>query len=105
MVFTTMIPTVRNDGSRISRTERDDILRGLWQAFGGCTVENCIGHWISPDTGRHFEERNLKVTVACDADRIDEARQAVLAIGRRLDQEAMYFEVHGFDGVRFLKVG
>lgn len=103
MVFTTLIPTHRNDGSAVSDAEMRDILGGLWRQFGGATIEGIVeGHWI--DAGKHYQDRSLKVSVACEANQLQEAEAAVLAIGRRLGQLAMYFEVRYFDGVRFLKV-
>ncbi len=105
MNFITLIPTRRNDGSEVPESERQDILSGLWRRFGGVTIEGIVqGHWIDSQDDRHYQDESLKVTVACDADRYDEARKAVLEIGRRLDQRAMYFEVRYFDGVRFLTV-
>jgi len=106
MIFITLIPTRRNDGSPVGKAERDAILRDLWTRFGGATIEGVVeGHWIDASDGRHYQDECLKVLVACDAERLAEAEKTVREIGRRLDQVAMYFEVKYFDGVRFLQTG
>jgi hypothetical protein len=35
---------------------------------------------------------------------LSEAIRAILRIGRRLDQRAMYFEVSSYDGVQILRL-
>lgn len=103
MIFITLIPTRRNDGSPVGKAEQDAILRSLWERFGGATIEGIVkGHWI--DDGQHYEDECLKVLVETEASRLPEAEEAVLEIGRQLGQLSMYFEVKYFDGVRFLRV-
>lgn len=38
-----------------------------------------------------------------DRERLSEITAAIKAIGRQLDQKAMYMEVQYFDGVQFLR--
>lgn len=105
MVFITLIPTRRNDGSPVGHDEQQEILRGLWTRFGGLTIEGSVaGHWIDDRDGRHYQDECLRVSVACEPDRLAEAEAEVRAIGERLGQQAMYFEVRYFDGVRFLRM-
>lgn len=105
MVFITMIPTRRNDGTPVGETELAEIVRSIWERFSGASVEAGItGHWIDPTDGKHYQDENLKVTVACDDDRLPDAESIVREIGRRLDQKSMFFEVRYFDGIRFLEV-
>lgn len=102
MKFVTLIPLRLNDGTPVDQGELDAIQRDLWQRFGGLTIEGVVeGHWI--DGGRHYQDENLKVSVVCESERIVEAIEAVRAIGRRLGQVAMYFEVTD-SGVAFLRV-
>lgn len=104
MKFTTLIPVRRNDGTAVSRAEQRQIIADLFTTFGGVTIDGPIaGHWIDDRDGRHYQDDSLRVTVVCDNDRLREAEDAVLAIGRQLGQEAMYFEVQYFDGVRILR--
>jgi hypothetical protein len=104
MIFTTLIPTRFNDGSSVPPATLEDVKRGLWVKFGGVTIEGLVqGHWIDTADGRHYQDESIKVTVACDAERLAEAEAEVRDIGRRLKQIAMYFEVRYFDGVRFLQ--
>ena len=75
MKFKTLIPTSLNDGSPVDASEIQDILSGLWQQFGGLSVENVVqGHWV--DDGQHYQDDSLPVTVATDSDRLEEAKQA-----------------------------
>jgi hypothetical protein len=99
--FTTFVPTHLNDGTPV------EDLRSITQrfaiVFGGCTIEGpAEGHWIDAADGEHFVDEVLKVTVVCDDARLDEAREFVIDLGRRLGQRAMYFEVGPSDGVEFL---
>lgn len=106
MKFTTFIPTRRNDGSLISQTEHQEILRDISKRFGGVTIEGTVdGHWVDENDGEYHRDENLKVTVACQSERLYEAEQLIRDIGRRLNQKTMYFEVREYDGVRFLRIG
>lgn len=97
MVFTTLIPTRLNDGQPVPQATIDAIVKRLWKRFGGCTIDGLVtGHWIDPATRKHVRDVSLKVTIACDSGRIKEAMTAVIAIGRRLQQCEMYFEVRDF---------
>ena len=105
MKFTALIPTRRNDGSVVDAMELQHIVEGLWRQFGGATIEGYVeGHWIDEQDARHYQDTGLKISVVCDASRLHEAEQAVIEIGKRLGQIAMYFEVQNFDGVRFLRI-
>ncbi|HQU44454.1 MAG TPA: hypothetical protein PK867_16660 [Pirellulales bacterium] len=105
MKFTTIIPTYRNDESPVVDAELDEILLALATQFGGATNEGrTIGHWIDPVDGRHYRDEGLLISVVCENERLAEAQAAVLEIGKRLGQKAMYFEVRDFDGVRFLRL-
>lgn len=90
MTFTTFIPTKRNDGSPISKTERDDILDGTWRRFGGYTLGAVQdGAWLDPKSGKVLFDKSRPLVVTCDRSQLNEAREWVLEIGRRLDQKAM----------------
>lgn len=104
MKFITLVPTERNDGSPVSQKEMQGILHEFPKQFGGATIEGPLeGHWIS-DSGTHYRDSVMRVTVICDSGLLEQARQLVTQIGRQLDQEVMYFEVIKDDGVEFLKI-
>jgi hypothetical protein len=106
MKWTTLIPLKRNDGRRVSRRELREIQTSIWSRFGGASFEGPVdGHWIDHADGRHYQDDSLRVCVVCENERLAEAEALVRDIGRRLGQEAMYFEVQYFDGVRFLETG
>jgi len=54
--------------------------------------------------GNVYVDESLKVCVACDNHLLEEARQFVTEIGRRLGQKAMFFEVQYYDGVQILEI-
>ena len=105
MKFTTLIPLFRNDGSRVSKREMNAILKELRSRFGALTQEGpVIGHWVDTTDGRVYVDESLKVWIACDNRRLEEARQIVTEIGRQLGQKAMFFEVQYYDGVQILEI-
>jgi hypothetical protein len=105
VIFITLVPTRRNDGSAVRKRELDAVLDLFWQRFGGATIERGIeGHWVDMANGRHYHEQSVRVTVNCPAERLAEAEALVLEIGRQLGQKAMYFDVRYYDGVRILRV-
>jgi hypothetical protein len=105
MTFTTIIPKRRNNGKPIKVAELNDIMQSLAEQFGGATLEGeTQGIWIDEEARRTYKDTGIRVTVACKREQIGQAETAVIEIGRRLRQKAMYFEVRYFDGVRILKV-
>ena len=103
MIFTTLIPLHRNDGSAVPESEREEILTRLAEQFGSATIEGkVIGYRYEPTGRGHYREENLKVTIACEWRRYAEAERAVRDIGHQLGQDEMYFEVRHVDGIRFL---
>jgi hypothetical protein len=104
MKFTTLIPTMGNDGIPFKPSFLNRIRNSLWRPFGGMTNEGYVtGHWIDED-GAEFTDACLKVPTECDRGRLHEAIQAVRRLGRKLGQRAMYFEVTGYDGVQILRI-
>lgn len=105
MIFITLIPLHRNDGSPVPEGEREQILTRLAEQFGSATIEGqVIGYRYEPAGRGHYREENLKVTIACEWKRYAEAELAVREIGRQLGQDEMYFEVRHVDGIRFLPI-
>lgn len=73
--------------------------------FGGCSDEGVTkGQWIDPKNSVHYRDESRRVSVVCDRVLLDEARRAVIRIGRALGQRAMYSEVRDYDGVQILEV-
>jgi hypothetical protein len=101
MIIVTLIPIRRNDGSRVPDAELREIEARLWQRFGGVTIEGIVtGHWL--EDGRHYQDESLKVRLAIEPERLDEARSVIRQIGRQLDQISMYLEIRT-DQVEFLR--
>lgn len=103
MKFTTLVPLKHNDGSPVGKKDLNRILRRLQSRFGGLTVEGHVaGRWI--EKGELYQDESLKISIACDNSRLEEAQAEVLRIGRQLGQLAMFFEVQYYDGVQILRV-
>jgi hypothetical protein len=105
MKFTTLVPISRNDGTQVNPADLARLIEDLWRPFGGMTNEGrVIGHWVDPSDGQHYQDECIKVSIECDRSRLNEAVDAVKAIGQQLGQRAMYFEVSGYDGVQILAI-
>ncbi len=103
MKFTTLIPLQYNDGTPVSESELQNIQSEFWTKYGGATVEGVVqGYWL--DDGILYQDECLKIVVSCDNERLEEVQQHLIQLGKRLKQEAMYFEVQYLDGVRILKI-
>ena len=93
MLVVTRIPTHRNDGSKISKSERRSILTLVRDTFGGYTLEGPFeGAWVGDD-GRVYEETSYRLEVLVTPDGVSKARELFTEIGKRLRQRAIYFEV------------
>ncbi|HEV3238529.1 MAG TPA: hypothetical protein VGZ25_16200 [Gemmataceae bacterium] len=105
MKFTTLIPTIGNDGVEFKPSFLKRIQDSLWRPFGGMTNEGYVtGHWIDDD-GTEYADVCLKISIECERSRLQQAVWAVRRLGHKLDQRAMYFEVSGYDGVQILRIG
>jgi hypothetical protein len=93
MLVITRLPTHRNDGSKISQRERRGILTLVRDTFGGYTLEGPFqGAWVADD-GHTYEETSYRLEVLVPAERLSEARELFIRIGKQLGQQAIYFEV------------
>jgi hypothetical protein len=93
MLVVTRIPTHRNDGSKITRSQRRSLLNLVRDTFGGYSLEGPFeGAWVAED-GRAYEETSYRLEVLVPPQRVDEARELFISIGKQLGQRAIYFEV------------
>ena len=93
MLVITRMPTHRNNGLKISVTERRDLLRLVRDSFGGYSLEGPFqGSWVADD-GKVYEETSYRLEMIIEPGQLQEARELVIQIGRQLGQRAMYFEV------------
>ena len=105
MKFTTLIPTHYNDGNVVPEQQLQGYIDALAVQFGGCSDEGITkGQWIDPDDAMLYRDECKRVSVVCDNSMLDEARDAVIQIGKELGQRAMYFEVRDYDGVHILEM-
>jgi hypothetical protein len=105
MKFTTLIPVRFNDGRKAPLRQMQQFLDQFAIEFGGCSDEGVTkGLWIDPKDAAHYRDESRRVSVVCDRSLLDDAREAVIRIGRALEQRAMYFEVRDYDGVQILGV-
>ncbi len=104
MKFTTLIPTVANDGTPFEEKFLRRLIDRLWKPFGAMSEEREVhGRWTDDD-GMVYHDVSIKISIDCDRGRLFEAMRAVKKVGKRLGQIAMYFEVSGYDGVQKLRV-
>ena len=93
MLVVTRIPTHRNDGSMIGRREHRAILTLVRDAFGGYALEGPFqGAWVADD-GQTYEETSYRLEVVVPPERLSDARELFIRIGKQLGQRAMYLEV------------
>jgi hypothetical protein len=104
VLFITRIPTHYNDGTLIPEDVRQDITDQMARTIGGYTLEGpAQGAWVDEDCST-YSETSSRLEVSCGRERYAEARALVIALGPRLRQKAMYFEVRYCDGVEILAV-
>jgi hypothetical protein len=87
---TVYLPLADNQGRPFTEAEWGGALEVLVAHFGGATLgDPHEGCWL--DARRRVHREPVRpVVVSFAPRRIDEFRRAVLDVGRRLDQEAMY---------------
>ncbi len=94
-----------NDGREVSQDQMDRFIDGLARQFNGCSDEGITkGQWLDPKDARLYRDESRRVTVVCANNQLWAAQKAVIKIGRRLGQLAMYLEVRDYDGVQFLEI-
>jgi hypothetical protein len=92
MIVVTRIPTERNDGSKVRRREVLKLLEPVRKAFTGYSLEGpFLGTWVDRE-GTVYQERSYKLEVVVPRERVEEARQLFMVIGRQLGQRAIYFD-------------
>lgn len=87
---TILVPLADNQGRRFTNEEWQDAVGVLTHTFGGATLgEPQEGWWVN---GRRELQREpiRPVIVSFAPDRLDEFRQQVRQLGKRLGQETMY---------------
>ncbi|MEO8498379.1 MAG: hypothetical protein ABI614_25230 [Planctomycetota bacterium] len=105
MKFTTLIPIYFNDGGEVPSEKLQAMIDEFTLEFGGCSDEGITkGQWLDPANATLFRDECRRISVVCDRTMLDEARAAVIRIGRQLRQRAMYFEVRDYDGVQILEI-
>jgi hypothetical protein len=87
---TVYLPLADNTGRPFSEGAWQEALAVLVVPFGGATLGTVQeGCWLDA-RGRVCREQVRPVVISFGPDRLDEFRDAVRAVGRRLGQEAMY---------------
>ena len=105
MKFTTLIPMRFNDGREVLQMQMNRIIDELTLQFNGCSDEGVTkGQWLDPKDSQLYRDESRRISVVCDNHRLWEAQQAVVKIGKELEQRAMYFEVRDYDGVQLLEI-
>jgi hypothetical protein len=93
MIVTTRIPTHRNDGSKVSDEELEDILQQICDECQGYSLEGPFpGAWVAA-SGEVYKEESYKLEVVVSADAVTHAQALFMRIGKQLGQRAIFFEV------------
>lgn len=105
VLWRTYLPTRYPDGTAVSAADMADCVGQVVQEFGACTTTpGAVGYWLNPQTRQVEVDTHLTLDVACPREMLPVAQQRIVAIGRRLRQVAMYFEVHDPADIRILPV-
>ena len=86
------VPTHRNNGSKVSNRELQEILNRVLDEYAGFSLEPYPGAWMASD-GRVYRERSYKLEVVVSRRRLSRIRKLFMIIGKQLGQRAIYFEV------------
>lgn len=84
------LPVVDGGGQRLSAEDWQGALAELVRRFGGATVGGEQEGWWRDGRDRVHREPVRPVTVSFERHRLDEFREGVRALGRRLGQAEMY---------------
>ena len=100
-----LIPLCYNDGSRVQKEVRDEILDRIWIEFGGYRHEGTRrGAYRRRDNGQKQVEFTQRVCVVVDGeDGVQALRGMVAVLGEMLGQETMYFEVASGSSVELVE--
>lgn len=83
------LPALDNKGNAMPHLHRD-LKMSLCQMFGGCTITDAQGCWISPD-GKFYDEPVVRYTVACHIDNAEEQLRSLASdLKAAAAQEAIY---------------
>ena len=93
MLVITRIPTHRNDGSKVSPRERRAFLTLVRDTFGDYSLEGPFQGARVGDDGQVYEETSYRLEVLAPTERLGEARQLFMDLGKQLGQRTIYFEV------------
>jgi hypothetical protein len=86
------VPLTDNEGQAINPQVIVDLHRELLTQFGGFTIHpTSQGRWQSR-AGRVYQEEVVVYEVAVPEDKVSFLRDVVCRLGRRLGQQAMYFD-------------
>lgn len=105
VLWRSYLPTRYPDGTPVPATEMAACVEQVVQEFGGCTTTpGAVGYWLNPQTRQVEVDAHLTLDVACPRAMLTAAQRRVVAIGQRLRQVAMYFEVRDPADIRILPV-
>jgi hypothetical protein len=99
----TLIPLNYNNGERIPIQEYREFEDELLRINGGFSIDGITaGSWM--DNNELFRDRSRKYIIATQDEKVEEIRQAVIRMGKRLEQRAMYFETIHEGNVEFIPI-
>jgi hypothetical protein len=99
----TLIPLTYNDGQRIPIHVYREFENEILQITGGFSIDGITaGAWM--DNNELFRDRSKKYIIAAREDQVEEVKQVVVRMGKRLQQRAMYFETIHEGTIEFIEI-
>jgi hypothetical protein len=90
-----LLPLAYNDGTPVAEDEMESIKDQIFVEFGAYTVEGVKeGAYRREDTGEKQVEHMLEIKVAVPGQEgVQQLRELLAGLAKRLDQESMYLEI------------
>lgn len=103
--FTFLVPTTLNDGTAVPQSYLAGVAADLAMLCGGSSTDGSSVHgiWFGSG-GQQFNDTNRRYSAAAERSQLNDLIALVERIGRDLKQEAMFFEVIGYDGPQIITI-
>lgn len=99
----TLIPINYNDGQKVPIQIYREFEDELLQITGGFSIDGITaGSWL--DNNELYRDRSRKYIISAKENEVEAVRQAVIRMGKKLQQKAMYFETIHEGTIEFIEI-